>query len=231
MNCSFKNFQNTDKHIKYFLFDLDGTLFNSINGIAYCCNKALEKYELKTYKTDKYLDFIGNGVKLLLERAIGKDILNDEIYNNVKKEFDRLYKVNYNKDCQAYDGIMEMLKLLKDKNAVVGILSNKPDNFVKEINKTIFNSTLDIAIGQRKGYKVKPDNTAICEIIKGFNADKNQCVYIGDSYVDVLTAKNAGILSVAVTYGFGKVEETLEYIPDYVCESVSELSDLLISLA
>ncbi|MEG1994610.1 MAG: HAD family hydrolase, partial [Oscillospiraceae bacterium] len=113
---------------------------------------------------------------------------------------------------------------------VIAILSNKPNEFVEEINKTVFGGVFDVAVGQRKGNKTKPDKTALCDIMKSFGAKKCQCVFVGDSYVDVLTAKNADILSVAVSYGFGKQEEILKYCPDYVCHSVEELSHLLIEL-
>ncbi|MEG1994207.1 MAG: HAD hydrolase-like protein, partial [Oscillospiraceae bacterium] len=95
--------------IKYFFFDLDGTIFNSIEDIADCCNMALEKFRLPTHGTSKYLDFIGNGERLLIERAIGESRLDNEIFALVRNEYDRLYHENYRRKSRPFDGVCEML--------------------------------------------------------------------------------------------------------------------------
>ena len=215
------------KNAKCYIFDLDGTLYDSVSDIALCCNEALREFDLPKHNKEEYIHFIGNGERKLIERAIGSKFLTDQLCDKVQNKYKEIYATGYDKTSDKFDGIMELLEKLKSQNKLICIASNKPDNFVKDISKKHFDDIFDFVVGQKDGYKVKPDNRAVLEMLKELNLKNSDCVFIGDSYVDIETANNCNIKSVFATYGYGKNELALEFNPDFIVDSVAELNMLL----
>lgn len=216
---------------KCYIFDLDGTIFDSVSDIVACCNEALLEFSLPIHTKEEYLSFIGNGEKLLIERAVGENMKVfagfDKLCDNVRVKYQEIYAKNFNKTSKPFDGVLELLKELKSEGKIICIVSNKSHNFVENINKTVFNGIFDAAIGKRDGYKVKPDTKAVNELIASFGLKSEDCFFIGDTYVDVETAYCAYMNSIFVTYGYGKKDLALRMAPHYVVDTVADLRKLI----
>lgn len=215
---------------KAVIFDLDGTLVNSLTDLANSVNKALSQVGLKTYETEDYKKFIGNGREVLLKRAMGDQRENKELFDRVYSIFDEEYKIHCNDNTTSYEGCLTLLKGLKDKGIKVGVLSNKPDEYIEGIlNKIYPEIDFDIAWGKKADMPEKPDGTSLRKIIEILNLKQSECLYVGDSDVDVLTAQNAGVDMIGVLWGFrGKDElekagaKILVSEPNEILEYVNE---------
>ncbi len=211
--------------MKFVIFDLDGTLINTLKGIAIAVNKFLKFKNIdKEYSDEEVKYFIGNGAELLFKR-----FMNGYEYN--KDDYELFLK--YYKDNQiyseVYDNVDLTLKELKSRGYLIYILSNKPDELLRILIPNLFKDIeFDYIQGQDKNYKCKPDVTLLNErIINKFNLDTNEGFYVGDSYVDVETGKNANLKTIFVTYGYGDKNEALMNKPDYVFDDFSELLGIL----
>ena len=188
---------------KLCIFDMDGTLVNSIDTIAYFGNTTLEKFGIETIPTDVYKILIGNGSRVLIERMLA---FRDAKVDNVD-EIHKWYMNKYDNDfmylTRPYDGIIPMLKELKNSGIKTAIISNKDDITTRKIADELFESGLiDLCMGARPGKALKPDPESVLEIIDEFGVEKEECLYIGDTATDILTAKNAELYSIGVLWGF-----------------------------
>lgn len=189
--------------IKLCIFDMDGTVVNTINSIAYFANNALKKYGLDEIPTEKYKKLVGNGAKILVRRMIDTVGGSDEVYEKVLDEYNTTYDNDFMYLTDAYDGIKDMLKELKKMGIKTAILSNKPDVTAKKVSDALFGDELiDLCFGARDGKALKPDPESVLEIMDIFGAKKSECLYIGDTSTDMTTAKNAELYSVGVLWGF-----------------------------
>lgn len=211
--------------MKFVIFDLDGTLINTLKGITVAVNKFLKFKNIdKEYSDEEVKHFIGNGAELLFKR-----FMNGYEYN--KDDYELFLK--YYKDNQiyseVYDNVDLTLKELKRRGYLIYILSNKPDELLKILIPNLFKDIeFNYIQGQDKNYKCKPDVTLLNErIINKFNLDTNEGFYVGDSYVDVETGRNANLKTIFVTYGYGDKNEALMNKPDYVFDDFSELLGIL----
>ena len=196
---------------KNVIFDLDGTLINSIYDLAYSMNKALEENGLESHDVYKYNYFIGDGVDMLIKRAMCKNANDKELFKKVKNNFNMYYEKHKLDKTAPYNGVKSMLKELNEKNIKVSILSNKPDEFVKSIVEKLFSDIkFTICFGKKEEYKIKPSPESLLAIIDELKADLDTCLYVGDSDVDVLTAHNAQVQFCGVEWGFRGKDELLE---------------------
>lgn len=196
---------------KIVVFDLDGTLVNSLTDLANAVNKGLEKVGLPTHSVDAYKKFIGNGREMLIRRAMGKVGENAELFNIVHSTFDDEYKVHCNDNTSSYDGCEELLKKLNNADIKIGVLSNKPDEFVGDILKKVYPEIkFDLAWGNKKEFPPKPDKTSLHKMLEIADASTAECLYVGDSNVDVFTAQNAGVDMLGVEWGFREKAELIE---------------------
>lgn len=208
--------------IKLVIFDLDGTLLNTIEDIAVSLNKALKNYNLPTHSLDTVLKMVGNGVDLLIQRAVKPY---DDYFLDVKK----FYLEDYNKNCdintKPYKGIKELLQKLKDEGIKIAVLSNKPHiDTVTVINK-YFNNTFDYVIGKKDNNRIKPYSDGVNEVMKYFNIKNNNTMFIGDSEVDVETGKNAKMRTIAVTWGFREKDKLMD--ADFIVSNPSEIINII----
>lgn len=188
---------------KIVIFDLDGTLLNTLQDLTDSVNYVLNEFNYPPKSIDEIREFVGNGVNKLFERAIPHGQKNINFETCVK-----LFKFHYgknmfNKTC-PYSGIIEMLKKIKSKNCTIAVVSNKFDKAVKELCKIYFENLVDIACGENEnsGIRKKPHPDIILNILNKYNYKLNEAIYVGDSEVDIQTAKNSKIDCISVSWGF-----------------------------
>lgn len=209
---------------KLIVFDLDGTLVNSLTDLAIAVNEGLKKAGLKTHKIEKYQKFVGNGRENLIDRAMGESFNDERLRNIVKETFDTFYKAHCNDNTTSYKGCEKLLFELKKSGVKTAVLSNKPDEFVRGIlNKIYPGYNFDSAWGKKPEYPVKPDPKALNAVLNELNINKLECLYIGDSEVDVLTAKNAGVAMLGVDWGFRTRKELIDAGAQVVVSSADEI--------
>ena len=194
--------------IKLCIFDMDGTLVNTIDTIAYFGNTTLENFGIESIPTDNYKTLVGNGSRVLIERML--EFRKAEVDN--VDEIHKWYMNKYDNDfmylTRAYDGIVPMLKALKDMGIKTAIISNKDDVTAKKVSDELFESgMIDLCLGARPGKALKPDPESVLEIIEEFGVEKSECLYIGDTAVDMQTGRGAGAKTVGVLWGFRDREE------------------------
>lgn len=188
---------------KIFIFDMDGTLLNTLEDLMISTNYALSQFDYPTHTIEEIRFFVGNGVAKLIERAI-PDGLNNSNYEKCLEIFKKHYAKNMYNHTSAYVGIPELLKKLKDKGVKTAVVSNKFDLAVKELSNKYFGDLIDIAIGENEqaGIKKKPAPDTVFEVLNLMNLKSEDAIYIGDSDVDIMTAKNSNMPCISVTWGF-----------------------------
>ena len=215
--------------IKLCVFDLDGTLLNTIHALTKIINLTLTELGLGTVTEDDTRYLVGNGYKIFVDRAIAhfnaiNEVNIENAYKIYEKYFDkyRLYKV------EPYVGIVELMKELKNRDIKVVILSNKSQEGVEANVKKCFEEGLfDAVYGERKGVRIKPAPDALELIIKEFSCKKEEVLYFGDSDVDMQTAINAKLIGVGVLWGFRDRKELEENGAKYIVDKPSKILDLL----
>lgn len=217
--------------IKIAVFDLDGTLVNSLVDLATNVNKGLVKAGLPEKPIENYNQYVGNGREVMITKAMGEFGDNEQLKNIVRDTFNKEYALHCNDNTSSYDGCAELLAGLADNNILIAVLSNKPDEFVGKIVKKVYpNHKFAEAWGQKAEYKRKPDGEALLAMLEKYGIKQSECIYIGDSDVDVYTAKNAGVKMAGVEWGFRGREELLQTGADFVASSAEELLDYIIKI-
>jgi len=212
---------------KAIIFDLDGTLLNSLTDIADSVNLVLEKYNLPTHSIEDYKVFIGNGIEKLVERALPNDISKTD-FDKYLSEIKSVYEKNQITKTKPYTGIIEMLKTLNEKEISLNILSNKPIDFTKMVVEHFFGEIkFDNILGAREGIPKKPNPQVVFEIIDNLKLNKEEVLYVGDTGTDMQTAENAGLTSVGVLWGFRGLEELVENNADYIIEEASKIIEII----
>lgn len=211
--------------IKTVIFDLDGTLLNTLEDLKEATNFALSQFGYPKRSLEEVRCFVGNGVKKLIERAVPSDCKNiDECLCIFKKN----YSDNMCNHTVPYNGILKILSDLKADGVKIGVVSNKFDSAVKDLCKKYFGNLVDTAIGQSDDVPKKPAPDGVFKAMKELNADKNSTVYIGDSEVDVQTAKNSGLACIGVTWGFRDKSDLAgaDFIIDNPCDIINTIRSM-----
>lgn len=215
--------------MKLAIFDLDGTLLDTIADLAAATNFALAHYGLPTHKEEEYKFFVGNGINKMLERALPEDKRNEEYITKLRSQFVPYYDVHNSDLSRPYPGMVELLKELQRNNIAIGVASNKyQEAAVKLVLQFFPGIDFALILGQREGVPSKPDPTIAYEIIEHTGIAKEETVYIGDSCVDMQTGKNAGITTVGVSWGFRPKAELESYNPDFIADDTDELRKYLL---
>lgn len=213
--------------IKAVIFDMDGTTVDTINSIAFFANKALKKFGILPVPTENYFTFIGDGPKKLIERLIdfsGGDLSKtDEVLNFYLEEYNNnsLYLT------KPYDGIIEMLEGLKKQGIKTAILSNKQDEAVKIIGKELFGDLIELSVGSCKNVARKPAPDSLFNVMDILGVSKDQVLFVGDTNVDIFTAKNAGVKSIGVLWGFRDEKELTDAGADFIVSHPKEILDVI----
>lgn len=210
------------------LFDLDGTLLDSIGDIAYSGNAALEKSGLRPHTEEEYRRYIGNGVDMIIRRMLGPELV--ERYGaQVKSDYMTIYNDLCAKGGRPYPGVMEMLRTLQKAGFLTAVISNKPEVQTELLWKSTFGDALNLAQGHIDGIPRKPDPAGPREVLRRLNG---VCAaYIGDSEVDMQTGKNCGFYTVGVTWGMKSRQELVENGADRLADTMEELTEILLETA
>ena len=212
---------------KLCIFDMDGTLVNTIDTIAYFGNTTLENFGFDTIPTDEYKLMIGNGSRVLIERMLNFVQASAENVDEIHKWYRDKYDSDFMYLTRVYDGIISMLNTLKDEGIKTAILSNKDDKTAKLVAEALFDDGLiDLCLGARKGKALKPDPSSVFEIIEEFGVEKEECLYIGDTATDIMTAKNADVFSIGVLWGFRSEKELRDAGADAIVSDPVEIAEI-----
>lgn len=197
--------------MKACIFDLDGTLTNTLESMTYSVNLTLEEMGLSKITKDQCRLFVGNGARVLIEKSL--KAAGDTDASRIEEGMEiygRIFDQNCTYHVTPYEGIPEMLKALKDKGIQLAVLSNKPDRQTVKVVKAIFGEELfDYAQGQKEGIRRKPEPDGVWYLMEQMHVSKEECLYIGDSEVDAATGRNAGLKTIGVLWGF-RDRKTLE---------------------
>lgn len=213
---------------KLIIFDLDGTLLNTIDDIKDSLNFAVEKQGLPSYSVDKVKKFVGSGVKQMIVRALEGLTEDKSLMQIITKDYTDKYNLIQKDKTKPYDNIIETLNRLKEKGITLAVLSNKPIQDTKNIISYYFNDSIfDSVFGQIEGIPVKPDPTLVHKIINNYSFNYEEVLFIGDSDVDMMTAKNANVDSVFVSWGFRNYEDVKHIGIDYVVTDPLEIISII----
>lgn len=209
--------------IKACIFDMDGTVADTLTTIAYFTNAALEKFGYPAVDKEAYKLMIGNGTEMMVRRAMKRAGAPDELFEPIRTDYVSAYDRNFLYLTAPYDGIVPMLRALKDAGLMLAIVSNKPDAIAGKINEELFGDLVDCCRGGRDGVPLKPDPQAVLETMDELGVSPDECLYIGDTAVDMETGKNAGIYSIGVLWGFRDAKELSEAHADVIVSSPEEI--------
>lgn len=212
--------------IKNVVFDMDGTILNTIDDLANSVNFALGQCGYPQRSMDEVLSFVGNGVKKLMERAL-PGAIEKEQFDKCFEIFMAHYNIHKNDNTAPYDGIIELMAKLKQKNIKMSVVSNKFDKGVKELANNLFGGYLPVAIGESEKVQPKPNPSGVWLALELMGAKKEESVYIGDSEVDFETAKNSGLTFIAVTWGFRPRSLHEKLGAKYIAETPLEIVEIL----
>lgn len=195
-------------NFKAVLFDLDGTLLDTLEDIARSVDSVLVKHNFSTHTLDDYRNFISDGITMLITRSLPEDNRDEETINECVDEFREAYSHGWNKKTKPYDGVIKTLEKLATENLKIAVLSNKTHDFtIKCVNEFFPNIPFDFVLGQQTGIPPKPDPTGAMQISKNMGLLPNQILFVGDSAADMKTATATGMFPVGVLWGFKTVEE------------------------
>lgn len=213
---------------KLVIFDLDGTLINTIADLARSTNYALEACGFPVHKEDEYRFFVGNGIRTLFKRALPPEARTEANILRIRDFFLSHYNRHHADKSRPYPGIPELLKQLQEEGYKMAVASNKYQLGTEQIVSSLLPGIgFEAVLGQREGVAVKPDPTIIHEILQITGIRKEETLYVGDSGVDMLTARNAGVTACGVTWGFRTQDELEEYSPQFIIHRPEEIHPIL----
>ena len=212
---------------KALIFDLDGTLIDSLTDIALCANEVLKEFNLPTHTIEEFKNFVGGGAQVLIENCTPKDT-DEKTVLEVLKRFKEVYDQNIHNNTKPYEGINQLLENLHQENYQIGILSNKPHKFTLKYADDFFSKfNLKEVHGQKEDIPKKPHKKGAVDIAKAFNIPCEKVYFIGDSDVDMQTAKNAGMIAVGVAWGFRGTQELIENGADFIVQTPEDILKLV----
>ncbi len=213
---------------KLLIFDLDGTLVDTICDLAESVDYALKQLHLPTHTYEEYKTFVGDGTKILIQRSLPKELCdNNEILNKAHAYFIKYYSKHYADKSKIYDGMLESLTKLKYSGIRLAVLSNKPDAFTNAIIRELFPEGLfDYVLGACDGVPKKPDPTSEIYLIDKLRFRKEDTLHVGDSDIDVVAAHNAGVKCLGCSWGYRSLECLKAAGADGIISSPEELVKL-----
>lgn len=213
--------------IKAVIFDMDGTILDTLKDIQIAVNYACQIKSIEQKSLKQIRDGVGNGAYTLIKRVVPSGYTEEET-----KDFFKIYQAYYNQNHTAntgpYPGILELLEKLKNQKILLGVVSNKFEHLVDALNKEMFKGYFDVSIGETKGVPIKPAPDMLYRALDVLGVNKDEAVFVGDSDTDMITAKNAHVKSIGVTWGFRDKEILLKYEPSYIVDNTHELFDIIV---
>lgn len=210
------------------LFDLDGTLLDTLDDLADCANRVLASMDMPVHPTRKYKYFVGDGLVTLIKRIVPADRRDEQTIDRAVDAFRLDYGKNWHVRSRTYEGVPEMLAPLLDKGIRLAVLSNKPHDFTKLcVRRLLDGIPFFPVLGQRESVPKKPDPTGALEVATLLDIPPKEIIYLGDTSVDMKTAAAAGMTAVGVLWGFRDKEELMNSGADHLLRHPAELFDLL----
>ena len=210
------------KAYKVYIFDLDGTLLDTLDDLAMSCNHALEAFSMPRRTKEEVRMFVGNGVRMLMKRAVPGGEENPE-FEQVLESFRSHYLVHGQDHTAPYPGIVDMLAYLRRHGRKIAVVSNKFDGATRQLCDHFFPHLVDVAVGEREGIRRKPAPDMVMEVMRLLNVSAADCVYVGDSDTDIMTARNAGLPCISVLWGFRDREFLLHHGATTLISSPKEM--------
>lgn len=208
-----------------YIFDLDGTILDTLLDLANAVNFAMRSKGFPERTVDEVRSFIGNGIKVLIKRSVPADT-DEENYNEALEVFRKYYLEHIADYTRPYDGITDVINELKSKGCKTAVVSNKTHVAAQAVVKDFFGDIFDIVVGKMEEFPPKPEPDSLLYAIKTLGVEKSDCIYIGDSDVDVLTAHNAGIECIGVTWGNRDEDVLLKSGAEYIAHTPKEMLDI-----
>ncbi len=209
---------------KAILFDLDGTLCNTLQDLADATNAVLARHGFAPRPTENFKQYVGNGAKMQLKRAIGEEIPED-LFATIHREYLDYYGSHYLVKTAPYDGVKQTVQALYEKGITMAVVTNKPQPMAVDIVNALFEGQMQGVWGNNPDFPLKPDPSMTLHVMEQLGATADQTLFVGDSGVDMQTAKNAGLTAVGVTWGFRNEKELAESGADYLISHPRELMD------
>lgn len=208
------------------IFDMDGTVLDTLQDLADAVNAALKAFGMPERTIDEVRAFVGNGVRRLLELSVPDGFANPR-FEEVFAKFREYYGVHCNDKTKAYDGILPLLRELEKEGYGLAIVSNKLDSAVKELNEIYFEGIVKVAIGEVEGIAKKPAPDMVEKALRELGKTKETAVYVGDSDVDLMTARNVGLPCISVLWGFREEGFLKEQGARYFAKAPAEIPKLI----
>ncbi len=209
------------------LFDLDGTLLDTLADIAHSANRVLADLGFPTHDIDAYRHFVGEGLIVLFRKALPADVNADEVMPRCAERFREAYGREWNVRTRPYDGIRELLDALTARPIEMAVLSNKPDAFTKKcVQEYLPEYRFQVVLGQRDSVPRKPDPAGAVEIVNEMGIPAEQFLYLGDSSIDMQTATAAGMYAVGALWGFRSLDELQRHGAKTVISKPTDLLEL-----
>ncbi len=210
------------------IFDLDGTLLDTLLDIHNAVNITMTKFGFPTRSVDEVRSFINNGAYSLIQRAMpGEYYDNDEKIKQVLKDYMEIYLANVRIDTKPYEGVTELIERLKKEGYHLALVSNKPDDSAKDLTRHFFSDSFEYISGTGTGLPTKPDRECIDNALKSMGVTRDNLLYVGDSVVDVKTAHNSGVPCAGVTWGFHGRNGFADQVPDCFVANTDELYSVI----
>ena len=208
------------------IFDLDGTLINTIDDLGQACNHALSACGYPTHRIEDYPRLVGNGINKLIERALPEEHRNEAAVLRLREHFVPYYDAHNCDLTRPYEGIPALLQALKAQGHTLAVASNKYQAATEKIVAQLFPDTFDVVLGERDGVARKPHPQIVYDILLN-RSDKSETLYIGDSLVDAETAHAAGVKLILCTWGFCTEEQLMTANPDYMVHHPAEILPII----
>lgn len=210
------------------IFDLDGTLLDTLTDLTNSANVMAEQFGFPVRSREEICSFVGNGIRLLIQQILPGGEENPE-FEAVYRGFCEHYNVHCMDETEPYPGIIALLDWLKKDGCQTAVVSNKADFAVKKLRDIYFRDLLQVAIGEQEGCRKKPAPDSVFRALEEVGVERGRAVYVGDSDVDIMTAANAGMECIAVSWGFRSRDFLLEHgaDPERIAANVNELKQLL----
>ena len=213
---------------KLIIFDLDGTILNTLDDLTDSLNYALDKSGYPLHPLEEVRSFVGNGIRKLIERGVPAGT-NTESIDNVHRDFTEHYKIHCADKTKPYNGILELLNTLRECGCKTAVVSNKADYAVQELCIKYFTNLFNVSVGERYGILKKPSPDSVNEVIRQLKTNKEDVVYIGDSDVDIATAQNAGIDSIIVDWGFRERDYLKKMGAKVIVSNTDEIKKIILN--